>query len=236
MSTKREKNTYQKPQREKVSENSVQNTVYYLIMDLIPKKERPEFENQFSEVDRLEEVRNKAKKSDKNCIEEAYTWGHASVDLWKVELGLLQLIEKSVSDAREVNHQATIEVIKKQQQIKLDYKQSKITGHAQKSMTKEEKAKAGAANRELREKYKQDMKAALSPPEVQAANEAVIGSHGKVKLMLKALDAKSKMMFPIGDEDLASNFPVRRSPLYQIDRVDIAIRKWAEDYCRGKED
>jgi len=236
MSTKREKNIYQKPQREKVSDNNVQNTVYYLIMDLIPKKERPDFESQFLEVERLEEVRNKAKKSDKNCVEEAYTWGHASVDLWKVELDLLQLIEKSISDAREVNHQATIEVIKKQQQIKLDYKQSKITGHTQKSMSPKEKKEAGAANRELREKYKQDRKAALSPPEVQAANEAVIGSHGKVGLMMRALDTRSKNLFPIGVEDLAGNFPVNRSPLYQVDRVDLAIRKWATDYCRGKED
>ena len=230
MAAKREKN-YQKPQREKVSENSVQNTVYYLIMDLIPKKERPEFENQFSEVDRLEEVRNKAKKSDKNCIEEAYTWGHASVDLWKVELGLLQLIEKSVSDAREVNKQATIKVNENRQQIKLDYKSSKISGHAQKSMTEEEKKKAGETNRELREKFKKDMAAALNPPEVSAANDAVIGSHGKVKLMIKVLYSYSKSMFPIGDEDIASEHPVSRSPLHQIDRIDVAIRKWATEYC-----
>ena len=232
MATQREKNTYQKPQREQVSENSVQNTVYYLITDLIPKKERPEFENQFLEVDRLREERNKARKEGKNCFEAACIWGHAAVDLWVSEFSFLQLIEKSISDAREVNKQATIEVIKKRQQIELDYKSSKITAHTQKSMTETEKNKAAETNRVLKAKYLVDMKAALNPPEVQTANQAVMGSHGKVKLMMRTLETKSKSMFPVGNEDLAGNAPVSRSPIRQIDRVDLAIQAWSEKFCK----
>ena len=93
--------------KERVSDNNVQNHVYYLVKKFVPAgPELEEFEKQFKDTESLKSKLEKAKAADKNVFDVAIELARKYFELWKTELALLEAIDGSFETARQKNIEA----------------------------------------------------------------------------------------------------------------------------------
>ena len=203
--------------------DKLQTRIRAQILELMADEDLTDFNLAVKQADKLAADLATAKSKGKGVFNADLAYNKAVLHLWSLEKRILVSLVAGITQATKPQIKEIDKLVREKQQLHRDYLDQRII---EIKGTKEEKQARAIKNKELKDKYIKAAKA-LDIKELKAGTlQDLQRQRTQVELSLRALSTRSSQRWDI--EPIKSDHPAARSPLDQVDILDLTMRDHAK--------